>query len=184
VREIRESQAGPKAVRQAKKMLSDEIEKHAGPEQVRKAGEKSLEPGQTVFVELFKARGKVVSVSKNSVRVELGKVRCEVPLWSVRKSEAEKTEGEAQVRVPEASGKFELNLRGMTREEALEALDLHIDRAFMSGLSIIRIVHGKGSGVLKTAIEEALRADSRVESFKEGAIEEGGWGVTIAKLKT
>jgi DNA mismatch repair protein MutS2 len=71
----------------------------------------------------------------------------------------------------------------MAREEALEALDRHVDRAVMSGLSRVSIVHGKGMGILKSAVEDALRADSRVESFREGVPEEGGWGVTIVKLK-
>ena len=184
VREIKESQASSDVVRRGKKVLEAQLKEYGESEQNQKAGEEPPEPGDLVFVEPFETAGKVVSVSKNSVRIEVGKVRWEVPIWSVRKIEAETEELTSVTKLPEPSGQFELNLRGMAREEALEALDRHVDKAVMSGLSILRILHGKGKGILKSAIEDALRADSRVESFREGVREEGGWGVTIIKLKT
>ena len=184
VREIKESQASSRVVKRGKKVLETQLKEYGEPEQSQKVGGEPPEPGDFVFVEPFETTGTVVSVSNTSVRIDVGKVRCEVPIWSVRKLEAETEELASLTKLPEPSGQFELNLRGMTREEALEALDRHVDKAVMSGLSVLRIVHGKGKGILKSAIEDALAADPRVESFREGVREEGGWGVTIAKLKT
>jgi len=184
VREIKESQARSAVVRKGKKLLESELRKYEESEQSQKVGGEPPEPGDLVFVEPFKTAGRVVCISKNSARIDVGKVRCEVPIWSVRKLEVAAEDLASTTRLPEPSGQFELNLRGMTKEEALEALDRHIDRAVMSGLTRVSIVHGKGKGILKRAIEEALRADTRVESFREGVPEEGGWGVTIVKLNT
>ncbi|MFQ5906274.1 MAG: endonuclease MutS2, partial [bacterium] len=184
VREIRESQADSRAIRKAKEALADEMRKHVEPDLRKNLDRELLEPGETVFVEPFRTTGKVISLSRDSVRVELGRVRCEVPISSVTRSRLEETEEHPDPGIPESSGRFELNLRGMNREEALQTLDVHIDRAFMSGLSTVRIIHGKGRGVLRAAIEEALKDDSRVESFREGVPEEGGWGVTVVNLKT
>ena len=184
VREIRESRADSKTIRKAKKTITSELEKQAQPIGSVAGGEPDIREGDTVFVEPFNATGRVVSLSKGSVRVEVESVRCEVPLGSVRRSTSIPEETAPAVRTSEPRAEFELNVIGTTRDEALQVLDRHIDRAFMSGLPIIRIVHGKGRGVLKKAVESALSADPRVDSFREGAQEEGGWGVTIAKLKT
>ena len=183
VREIKESQARPEVVRKSKKDLEVQLKKYGESEQSQERAGEPPKPGDFVFVEPFKTAGTVISISKSTVRIEVGKVRCEVPIWSVRKLEPETEDLASATRLPEPSGQFEISLRGMAREEALEALDRHVDRAVMSGLSRVSIVHGKGMWILKNAVEDALRADSRVESFREGVPEEGGWGVTIVKLK-
>lgn len=71
----------------------------------------------------------------------------------------------------------------MRREEALERLERHLDRAFLQELPTFKILHGKGTGTLKNAIEEFLKNDERVSSFREGEPLEGDWGVTIVELK-
>jgi DNA mismatch repair protein MutS2 len=184
VREIRESQANREAIKRAKRTLSEELSRHSETEVGREEPREVLKEGDTVFVEPFKAKGRVKSLTKTSVRVEVGRITCEVPLSSVSMAEPQEAEEPPPVRTSEPSASFELNLIGRTRDEALQALDKHIDTAFMSGLAIVRIVHGKGAGILKKAVEESLKADSRIEAFREGLREEGGWGVTIAKLKT
>ena len=79
---------------------------------------------------------------------------------------------------------FEIDLRGMTVEEALTALDKHLDDALLAGLTQVRIIHGKGTGALRKAVSEYLRSDSRVAGSRLGEAGEGGAGVTVAKVRT
>jgi DNA mismatch repair protein MutS2 len=77
---------------------------------------------------------------------------------------------------------LEVDLRGMESGEALAALDAGLDRAVLAGLSELRIVHGIGRGVLRTAVERHLRGHPQVASQRLGLVNEGGRGVTVAKL--
>lgn len=77
----------------------------------------------------------------------------------------------------------EIKLLGQTSEEARSNLDHFIDQAVLSGLHQLRVVHGKGTGALRTSIQQMLRQDSRVSSFKLAAYGEGDSGVTIVELK-
>ena len=78
----------------------------------------------------------------------------------------------------------EIDLRGMTKEEAWAVLDKYLDDAFMASLPQVRIIHGKGTGVLRKAVEEYLDASTKyVDSYRIGEPSEGGTGVTVVKLK-
>ena len=77
----------------------------------------------------------------------------------------------------------ELMLIGKTVFEAEEELDLFLDRSFMDGVETIRIVHGIGTGKLRKAVRDYLKADRRVESYEAAARNQGGDGATLAKLK-
>lgn len=76
----------------------------------------------------------------------------------------------------------EIYLRGLTTDEALWRLDKYLDDAFLAGLQEVKVIHGKGSGILRRAVHEALRADKRVKSFRLGRPDEGSYGVTIVRL--
>ncbi len=75
-----------------------------------------------------------------------------------------------------------LDLRGMSSDEALMELDNFIDAAVLSNLPSVTIVHGKGSGVLRAAVQQHLRGDRRVKSFRTGRYGEGETGVTIVEF--
>ena len=81
---------------------------------------------------------------------------------------------------PAANG--ELDLRGMTADEARDAVDRAIDAAVLADLPAIRIIHGKGTGVLRMAVAELLRRDRRIASHRLAPPREGGTGVTVAEL--
>jgi DNA mismatch repair protein MutS2 len=76
----------------------------------------------------------------------------------------------------------ELRLRRLTIDEALPRLDRHLNAAFMAGLPSVRIVHGKGTGVLRRAVHKALEEHPLVKSFRFGDWGEGGTGVTVVEL--
>ena len=77
----------------------------------------------------------------------------------------------------------EIQLLGMTTDDAIITLDKYIDDACLSSLESVRIVHGKGTGALRKAVEAFLKKDSRIASFRLGEFGEGDTGVTIATLK-
>ncbi len=77
----------------------------------------------------------------------------------------------------------EIMLLGQTVEEALANLDKFIDDSVLAGVSAIRIVHGKGTGALRSAVHQNLKRDPRVKSFRLGAYGEGDSGVTLAELQ-
>ena len=81
----------------------------------------------------------------------------------------------------EVSG--EIDMRGMASDEAILELDRYIDNALVSGLETIRIIHGKGTGVLRKSVAAHLRSHRAIKSFRLGTFGEGENGVTIAELK-
>ena len=77
----------------------------------------------------------------------------------------------------------EINLIGMTVDEAMPALDKYLDDAYLAHLPQVRIIHGRGTGALRNATHKLLKKAPQVEEFHLGAFGEGDHGVTIAKLK-
>lgn len=77
----------------------------------------------------------------------------------------------------------EINLLGMTTDEALSELDKYLDDAYLAHLPSVRIVHGKGTGALRNAVQRHLKQVRYVESFRLGGLGEGDTGVTIATFK-
>ena len=76
----------------------------------------------------------------------------------------------------------EVHLRHLTVDEALLKLDKYLDDAFMAGLYQVRVIHGKGTGTLRQAVQEQLAKHSLVKSYRLGDYGEGGAGVTIVEL--
>ena len=77
----------------------------------------------------------------------------------------------------------EIQLLGMTVDEAVHALDSYLDDCVISNIENIRIVHGKGTGALRSAVHQFLKKDKRVRTFRLGTFGEGEDGVTIAELR-
>ena len=77
---------------------------------------------------------------------------------------------------------MEVDLRGMDSIEAISVMERYLDEAMRSGLKQVRIVHGKGTGVLRAAVQQALRKNKYVKKFRLGVYGEGEDGVTIAEF--
>ena len=77
----------------------------------------------------------------------------------------------------------EINLLGKTVDEALAALDKYLDDAYLAHLPSVRIVHGKGTGTLRKAVQNHLRRAKYIKSYRLGEFGEGDAGVTIAEFK-
>lgn len=77
----------------------------------------------------------------------------------------------------------ERDLRGMTVADALHEVEKYLEDAHLAGLEQVRIIHGKGTGALRKAIQDWLGRNSRIKSFRDGERTEGGFGVTVVYLK-
>ena len=100
------------------------------------------------------------------------------------KAGRQKGSGISNIRYTKSMGvSTEIKLLGMTVDDALLELGKYIDDASMAHLEKVRIVHGKGTGALRSAVQQYLRREKRVKRFYQAEYGEGDAGVTIAELK-
>jgi len=149
-----------------------------------------IEAGDEVTVYSLNQKGTVVEIHGSDATVQLGIMKMKVALDDLellKSSSAVKTQQPKQAaslkRTRDENIKMELDLRGENLEEAILEVDRFLDEAFLSGLGQVAIIHGKGTGVLRTGIQQYLRKHSHVKSFRLGNYGEGGIGVTVAELK-
>ncbi|MBN9492493.1 Smr/MutS family protein, partial [bacterium] len=119
------------------------------------------------------------------VDVQFGSIRMKVSVDRIDRIEMPGRQGEQAPKVLVPTGppvNVERDLRGKRAEEALESFESYLDGAFRAGLPFVRIIHGKGTGVLRAAIREALRGHPLVREYESAPANEGGDGVTIAML--
>ena len=122
------------------------------------------------------------------VLVQAGIIKTRVPLSNLRLMSKRQMKKKNPTRTvtknistPEVASS--LDLRGQTVEEALMEVDSFLDRASRMHLSQVTIIHGKGTGALRAAVQQHLRRCAQVKSFRLGTYGEGESGVTIAELK-
>jgi DNA mismatch repair protein MutS2 len=141
--------------------------------------------GDTVFVAQFETTGQIVGIQDDQAEVQLGHFRTTVPLRNLErrghkeaKIEHVPTPSVAEVESPG----MELDLRGQLAEESIFSLDHYLDHAFRARLPWVRIIHGRGSGRLRQVVRQELNNHPLVSSYRAGKSEEGGDGVTVARL--
>ena len=144
--------------------------------------------GDPVHVRGLNLRGTVVSLSEpaGEAEVNVGKVRLRLGLTRLSREEPEPGTEEEPAQIRAALGPAlstpELDLRGLRAEEALVRLETFLDRAVRDGLSSVRIIHGKGTGALRSAVREHLERQPLARSFELEARERGGDGATVVEL--
>ncbi len=124
--------------------------------------------------------------SKGEVQVEAGIMKINVKLKELRK--VKETKQEKKIRKREAKLNLKqvsssVDLRGMDSIEATMVADKYLDDAAIAGLGEVTLVHGKGTGVLRSAIADMLRKHPHVKKHRLGVYGEGGNGVTIVELR-
>lgn len=147
-----------------------------------------IQPGKDVFVTSFQQSGTVISnVSKaNEVQVQIGSLKMSVSIDALQAIDelSQKTSATSSLKISKAKTmKTELNVIGMNVEEANFVIDKFLDDCSLAKLETVRIIHGKGTGKLRTGIHEFLKKNSHVKSFRLGNFGEGEMGVTVVTLK-
>ena len=185
-----------RAAREAKEKLnknfSEEREVPAGSPLTAKTAKKGL----TVYITDLGQKGTILALSGQEAVVQAGILKLTVPLSKCLLTKVQpidpvpeglkkrkKGEGYGQ-KFLEArlNAKQELDLRGMTLEEATAVVDKAIDDAILSGVNTLRLIHGKGTGALKAGLLAYLKEDPSVRHLRPATLEEGGGGVTLIDL--
>lgn len=169
----------------------------AEPQQRKKAaGRKAakaprqIEPGDEVMVYSLNQKGHVVELAgTKEALVQLGIMKMKVAIDDLEligspapAKQAQRTVANVK-RTRDDQVRSELDLRGSNLEEALIEVDRFIDEAYLANLGQIYIIHGKGTGILRTGISDYLRKHKHIKSYRLGNYGEGGTGVTVAELK-
>ncbi len=156
-----------------------------------------LSLGERVFVTTLNTEGVVTALGESDAEVQIGSLRVRARLVDLRRksqdaevpeakpTEEKKQDAEGSARAVLSGTKspgIELNLRGKLVEDGLEELDRYLEKAYSSGLLFVRIVHGKGTGRMRDAVRNALKESPYVASYEEPKDNEGGAGVTVAKM--
>lgn len=158
----------------------------------------NLQPGTNVFVINLNQNGTILSLpnNKNMVQVQVGNMKTNVKLDNLQfikngqnnANVGVATLGDPQKKAPKSNFKSktvstEINVIGLSIDEALPIIDKYLDDVYLSSLASIRIVHGKGTGKLREGIHSFLKKNSHVKSFRLGTFGEGEMGVTVVEMK-
>ena len=155
----------------------------------RPKASREIRVGDTVELLKYGSKATVLSIGKDGtyqLQAGIMKVNAkanEIYLLENQPKGNAKKVIEGKVRELKAAVSPELDLRGMAVDEALPVLDNFLDSAFLANLPTVRIIHGKGTGVLRSAVQDELRRSKYVKSFRSGVYGEGENGVTIAEFK-
>ena len=158
---------------------------------------KSLKAGDRVMLLRLGTQGTVLTPpdAKGDFSVQAGAIKLKANLSEVtlaaekppedpRKHRYEPRRAPStQISVSARRGEMECDLRGMTTEEAIAQMELFLDGARLNGIRSVSIIHGKGTGALRSAVQSALKRIPDVASFRLGRYGEGEDGVTIVTLK-
>ena len=145
--------------------------------------------GDTVELLKFGSKATVLAISKDGTyQLQAGIMKLtakadEIALCENQPKGNAKKIIEGKVRELKAAAASELDIRGMAADEALPVLDNFLDGAYLASLPTVRIIHGKGTGVLRAMVHDELRRSKYIKSFRSGVYGEGENGVTIAELK-
>ena len=155
---------------------------------------RKLKKGDTVIIVTLGSEATLLEEPDKSgnVRVQAGILQTRVNIKDLRLKEDEpnvitgdkkKFKASSYSVTRNTSFRDEIDLRGMTGDEAWLAVDKYFDEATLANIRTVRLIHGKGTGALKTALWKFLKGDKRISSFRIGQFGEGDGGVTVVELK-
>ncbi|HBA68224.1 MAG TPA: endonuclease MutS2 [Lachnospiraceae bacterium] len=174
---------------------NDRLSLKSKPSQKKQPAPKQLKLGDSVQILSMGLKGTVSSLPdhKGNLFVQCGIIRSQTNIKDivliddipVTKPSFSAHSGKSNIKMSKSySISPEINLLGKTVDEAIAELDKYLDDAYLSHLSSVRIVHGKGTGALRKAVQGHLKKVKYIQSFRQGEHGEGDAGVTIATFKS
>ncbi|EJH7618814.1 TPA: endonuclease MutS2 [Listeria monocytogenes] len=146
-----------------------------------------FQEGDNVRVLSLGQKGTLLNkISDKEWNVQIGIIKMKIKTTDLEYIQPEKPKKQriiTSVHSSSSPAKSELDLRGERYEDALQKVDKYLDEALLAGYPQVAIIHGKGTGALRTGVTEYLKNHRMVKSIRFGAAAEGGNGVTIVEFK-
>jgi DNA mismatch repair protein MutS2 len=189
VREIKESQAASDVIKKGRneiRGLTERINQMSDIPERPVLSVDSLKLGQLVRSRRFSVTGQITKILKEKKQIEIDAtgVKLILPVSDIFYDEDVNNEMVSEIRADKVSPDVinEIDLRGKIAEDALIELEQYLDHALNSEWHEIRIIHGKGTGVLRSNVHAFLKRNKKIKSYRLGNYGEGDTGVTIIEL--
>ena len=187
---VRENEARA-ALRRSINEAEEKLIRHKQDDKEVKKSSRPVRVGDTVEIIAMGVRAQVLEIKDDrQLLLQAGIIKTnaqenEVYLIEDKKSTKEKlsVSSKSNVAIRTASTSSELDLRGMMTDEAIPVLERYLDNAIMGRLEKVTIIHGKGTGALRAAVQQSLKTNKSVKSYRLGRYGEGETGVTIVELR-
>ena len=195
IRKLEQTESDHKRVNEARAELrrsmneaDDRLAERAAEREPEKKSERPVEVGDTVEIRSMGVKATVLSISPDRIlQLQAGimkvSAREDEVLLIGREKVTVKVAEKATAALRTAAVAAELDIRGMMTDEGVAVMERYIDSASLAKLKTVTIIHGKGTGALRAAVQQALRRDCHVKSFRPGKFGEGEMGVTVVELK-
>ena len=197
IKQRKERHAKFKSEKEEKQKKAAESLMQAALKEEKKAGKAKLEVGDTVKMKGMKTIGKIEAVDGKMITVIFGDMRTKVKADRLEYTEAKAKEEDLATKLQaysvskttratidshKSSFKQDLDVRGMRGDEALTAVQYFIDDAILVGMQRVRILHGKGNGILRQLIRQYLGSVPNVIHYADEHVQFGGAGITVVDL--
>ncbi|MFO8129961.1 MAG: endonuclease MutS2 [Bacteroidales bacterium] len=206
IRDIKEGRAEKEKTQQARKELrayqkkiqesktgTPKAKKKKKAVQKPSASDRNFRKGDTVKLIHHNTLGEIIDIRDTSAIVSTGSIRFHIPFMHLEKVTPGKEKPLGMHKkygsiVDDLNTKLshfslDLDLRGMRAEEALAAAGRYIDDALLLSVKEVRIIHGKGDGILRSVVRDMLSQTEGIAGYGDEHVEKGGSGITIVKLK-
>jgi DNA mismatch repair protein MutS2 len=168
------------------RLLESEQQEEEEQEQVP---DRPIKAGDTVKILSIGAKAQVLSIAADgTLNLQAGIMKVTAKPDEVRLIEDDSVKKQverfsAHIQSYSDNARPELDIRGMMTDEAIPVVDKYIDSAKMAKLNTVTIIHGKGTGALRAAVQAELKRNPHVKSYRNGKFGEGENGVTVVELK-
>jgi DNA mismatch repair protein MutS2 len=194
IREIKENKAQKAVTHKVRKELNEFRKKVKPVKEESKSTAKILpgpiNAGDMVRIKGSQAQGEVLKVTGKSVEILMGSLKSKIDLGRLQKigrmavsKPTRQTRSNIDLHQMRAQYSTQLDIRGFRANQALDAVAAFIDQSILLGITDLRILHGKGDGVLRSIVRKQLQGDPSIKSIADEQVERGGAGVTLITLK-
>ncbi|RZK48869.1 MAG: endonuclease MutS2 [Pedobacter sp.] len=192
IAEIKETKADKTVTKQLRLHLKQELDTYTLPQEapVYKVEDSEIEVGNLVKLIDGDSVGEVISINKNNLVVAFGDLRSVVKRSRIQKVSHKQMKKMAQAtssnfKMTDQASQFNpsVDLRGMRTENAIQLVETYMDRAIMLGFPSLKVLHGKGDGILRKMVRDYLKKYKEVSHFEDEHADRGGDGITYVYFK-
>lgn len=188
IRVIKESAANKGKTDKVRKTLNRKVEKFENNQSTIKSSEINYKIGDQVQVIGSNTAGEIIEIKKKKITIKFGNLVTKTSIDNIEKvgnstsKQVKKYISDSSYLQKQQNFKTEIDIRGMRTHEALNEVDNLIDTALIMGVSSLRLLHGKGNGILKTEIRKHLKFNPSVVKMTYERVDFGGEGISIIEL--